>query len=262
MTTAWMDKEGLSHEGVAGQMAIGALARAYMIGKGITPLPQSFHDINAIHVRRLADYFHVAVHEPLEPDVMRSYCVFRYEVLEQFLYLRSCGLDIERWDKPGQPYPNSRAMLTDLWSNFHLYYFPTYGEDREGGFGSGDAERGRFHPLLETAWYDRQYRPLPYNDAFRVIHDAFGHGRHGWPFGVTGEENAWISHAHMFSPEAWMALAVETRAQTAWFTFGPHLRRSDGAIPKKGDSDYVSLNVRPYAEQKAIWLSQDFYVPP
>jgi hypothetical protein len=246
----------------AGQQAIEAMARSYQINRGTALRLQTLCPINVTLLRRLAEYVHAARHEPEAPEVMRSYFVFRYEVLEQYRFLRDWGLVIERWDQPGQPYANSHAMLTDLWTNFHLSYFPTYGEHGEGGFGSSDAERRRAHPLLDTCWYDEQHCPVPYNDAFRIVHDVFGHGRYGWSFGLIGEERAWESHTRMFSPQAWMALAAETRAQTAWFHFGPHLRRPDGSFPRKGETDYLPLDRRPYVEQKALWLPLEFYTPP
>ena len=60
------------------------------------------------------------------------------------------------------------------------------------------------------------------NDLFRVVHDYFGHLKHGYGFRAAGEDNAWRAHAAMYSPEARPAMTSETRGQNSWVNYGPH----------------------------------------
>ena len=61
------------------------------------------------------------------------------------------------------------------------------------------------------------------NDAFRAVHDIFGHFGSGNPFfRHKGEERAFLEHSRMYSPEARGAMASETRGQNSWLNFGPH----------------------------------------
>ena len=61
-------------------------------------------------------------------------------------------------------------------------------------------------------------------DKFRAVHDYFGHIKDGNGFRAGGEENAWRSHAAMYSPLARRAMTTETRGGT---TYSPRARRSD-----------------------------------
>ena len=54
------------------------------------------------------------------------------------------------------------------------------------------------------------------NDMFRAVHDVFGHVGSGRGFDRHGEEAAYLSHAHMYSPRSRPALATETRGQNSW----------------------------------------------
>jgi hypothetical protein len=55
----------------------------------------------------------------------------------------------------------------------------------------------------------------------------------------------------MFSPLARPALTAETRGQTCWMYYGPHLRDASGALIGKGEPGWLPVPARPYAEQKA-----------
>ena len=85
------------------------------------------------------------------------------------------------------------------------------------------------------------------NDLFRVVHDVFAHAKEGHQFGPAGEEKAWLEHYGMFSPLARPALAAETRGQTCWMYFGPHLRDTNGALIGAGEPGWVPVRRRPYA---------------
>jgi hypothetical protein len=62
--------------------------------------------------------------------------------------------------------------------------------------------------------------PLLFNDAFRAVHDYYGHGKQGVGFRASGEENAFRAHSGMFSDDAARAIASETRGQNSWLNYG------------------------------------------
>ena len=53
------------------------------------------------------------------------------------------------------------------------------------------------------------------NDAFRAVHDVFGHLGSGRGIDFDGEEAAYQKHSQMFSPLARQAMATETRGQNS-----------------------------------------------
>jgi len=208
--------------------------------------------------RYLADLFETLPHTPQLPRIQRSYAALARELLHQWDVLRAFGLEMRPFQGEGEPYANSAAMLADVRENRRLYFLPT-----AGAFGeTGDASDRAAHPLLASAGVTVDGVPLLLNDVFRAVHDAFGHAAEGFEFGPRGEHNAWIAHARMFSREARLALAIETRAQNSWVNYGAHLRRPDGSLPRKGDADYVPLSERPFAPQKLVDLPDAFVHPP
>src|SRR5687768_12961428 len=57
---------------------------------------------------------------------------------------------------------------------------------------------------------------------FRIVHDYFGHLKQGHGFRAAGEDNAWRTHAAMYSDIARPAMTTETRGQNSWVNYGPH----------------------------------------
>lgn len=195
--------------------------------------------------KQLADAYDEMKHEPDNPKVQKSYGALKNDVRRQWDYaVNDLGMKFEPWTKQGQPYANSKEMMKDVNDNHHLYFF-------QGGDIPAD------HPLAETN-KDTGYS---YNDMFRAVHDLFGHVANGFQFGPKGEENAYLVHRQMFSPEAIPALTNETRAQNSWINFGKHLRNEQGEVPQKGQEGYVAPENRPYAENKAGQLPEEFYGP-
>ncbi len=93
-------------------------------------------------------------------------------------------------------------MLDDLHNNGHLFVFQ--GGDPHEFLHNVDPETG-----------------LNENEKFRAVHDVFGHGLHGNPFGAKGEENAWAIHSQMYSPLARLAMTAETRGQNSFVNYTP-----------------------------------------
>lgn len=99
-------------------------------------------------------------------------------------------------------YANSKEMLADLHGNKHLRVFQ--GGDPHDFLHEIDPRTG-----------------LNSNEKFRAVHDAFGHGVHGNPFGAQGEEVAWATHQQMYSPLARPAMTAETRGQNSFVNYTP-----------------------------------------
>lgn len=137
-------------------------------------------------------------HSPHDEKVKAAYAAFKAETLAQLSHLLKQGVQVRPWSKDGQPYANSKEMVEDVRKNKQLFVFL-------GG------EMPEDHPLKEQTGLSLDGKPLTYNDAFRAVHDYYGHAAHGNEFGPRGEQHAWQLHARMFSPRARKAMTTETR---------------------------------------------------
>jgi hypothetical protein len=184
--------------------------------------------------RYIANAYDAMLHDPADPKVAASYKALADETMAQFKALQDAGAHIE-FIKPGQPdpYPGGpREALADLRQNHHLYVFPT-----EQGFGT--VNKITDNPLLAPTGVNVGGHDMLVNDAFRAVHDYFGHGMEGANFGARGEENAWRAHSRLFSPEAIPAMTSETRGQNSWVNFGPF-----------GESNRANQRDTVFADQK------------
>lgn len=194
----------------------------------------------------VADQFAAMRHEPGNPLVEASYRQYVRELTAQYEFaVAGLGLRVEPWPCPSEPYRDSHHMIEDVRRHRHLYVLATHA--RWGEVGTGHAD----HPVLAPAGIVVDGVELLANDLFRVVHDVFGHAVEGHQFGPVGEEKAWLAHYGMFSPLARPALTAETRGQTCWMYFGPHLRTSSGALIGRDEPGWVPVPQRPFAEQKA-----------
>ena len=190
-------------------------------------------DVN--RARRIADtYEALSVDDSGNRAVRRAYGQLAEEIEQQWFFaLESSGIIFEPWKNEGQPYANSAEMCSDVKNHCHLFFY----------------QGGSLHPLLGKV---DPTTGLSLNDKFRAIHDLFGHAAEGYRFGPQGEENAWIKHSQMFSPEAQKALTTETRGQNSWIKFGAHNYDSSG------NHKNTPLKDRPYAVQKVALLPVEF----
>ena len=185
--------------------------------------------VNEDVARRVAKAYDDLPEVSRTPQTIQAYKALGEEIEQQWLYAKNnLGINMEPWKKEGQPYANSREMAADVRDNKHLYFFT-----------GGDP-----HPFLGAV--DPQTK-LSLNDKFRAVHDLFGHTAGDFQFGPRGEENAWVKHSQMFSPEAQRAMASETRGQNSWVNYGEHNYA-------EGKATNVPLADRPYAKQKAALL--------
>lgn len=204
---------------------------------------ESYAPISDERMKKIADLYDSAKHEPDSPAVQQAYRALANETMAQYREMVAAGIKIEPYEGKGEPYKNSTEMMADVRDNKHLWFFKT-----DNAFGDGADSKG--NALLEPSGVEINGQPLLVNDIFRAVHDYFGHTAEGFEFGPRGEFNAYLAHSRMFSDDAKPALAAETLAQNAWVNFGPHLRREDGSLPKPGDKDFVPLKERRFADQK------------
>ena len=182
----------------------------------------------------IANAYEKMPHAPDDPKVKAAYSALSDETMAQWDAMMKSGADID-FIKPGapDPYPGGpREALADLRANNHLHVFPT-----TEGFGS--LSQITDNPLLKDTGIVHKGHPVLVNDAFRAVHDYFGHGMEGANFGARGEENAWRAHQRLFSPDALPAATSETRGQNSWVNFGPY-----------GDANRANQRETIFADQK------------
>jgi GNAT superfamily N-acetyltransferase len=224
------------------KMTVSEAANSFNKEQGRGDIDVAPKKVSEAFAKRLADHFDTLKHEPDSPEVKKTYDALKSDIDKQWDYATNkMGMEFDPWTQKGQPYANSREMMEDVKDNHHLYFF-------QGGDIPND------HPMAAV---DPQ-TGLKYMDKLRAIHDLFGHAAEGHQFGPTGEENAYLLHRQMFSPEAIPALTSETRAQNAWVNYGAHMRNANNEIIGKGEPGYVAAPDRPYAEQKAMMLAPEF----
>lgn len=210
-------------------------AKAYAASKGLKYAESGNQPLDTERSTKIAKAYEEAKHEPDNPTVKKSYDAFKQETLDQFNFLRKQGVKFEPHEGEGQPYTNSAEMVKDVQDNKHLSYF-------SGGDMPAD------HPLAEKTGEKINSKDVTYNDAFRAVHDYFGHAAEGFQFGPRGEDNAFRAHAKLYSEVAKPAMAAETRGQNSYVNFGPDAEhnRANPAETK-------------FAPQKATVLPSEFY---
>lgn len=181
--------------------------------------PTKYARVDPERAARIADAFEKMPHDPDNPLVKSSYQALAKEAMAQYRAAKKQGFKAEFWDpeKDDDPYAASpRMAIEDVQKNNHMWVYPT-----EAGFGSGDEPTDN-SPMLQDSGERWNGKRVTYNDIFRAIHDYYGHAKEGVGFRADGEENAWRSHAAMFSPLARLAMTTETRGQNSWLNYGPH----------------------------------------
>lgn len=216
-------------------------AAAYMQSANLPYKPiETYQKVDPARATRIADEFEKMVHAPGDPGVKASYDALAKETIAQWHAIEATGLKVE-WIKPGQddPYAKSpRLAELDVSLHNHWWGFPT-----DQGFGTGpEAEAAKQdNPLLTDAGVTIDGRKCVVNDVFRIVHDMFGHCKEGNGFRADGEDNAWRSHAAMYSPLARAAMTSETRGQNSWVNFGPYA--ASNKIANAGDTHYAPQKI-------------------
>jgi hypothetical protein len=213
------------------------IANEYSANRGLLYNPlERYAQVDVERAKRIANEYEKMANNPQALPTKKSYDALIDETQAQYEALKKAGYKFEFMPKSGDPYGNPRNAINDLVQNKHLYIFPT-----ESGFGGTRAKEAlKQNPLLKKTDEKWDGKPVLANDMFRAVHDVFGHAKHGVGFRAGGEENAFQSHARMFSPEALPAATSETRGQNSWVNFGPYAELNKTASP-------ISTQ---YAEQK------------
>jgi len=169
--------------------------------------------------RLIAAAYDMMEHNPTGPAVKRAYDAMIEETMGQYRALKDAGVEF-KFLKEGMddPYAASPAMgYQDIIENGKLWVFPT-----DFGFGTNTSFDAAENPLLKSVGKVGDKSDAVANDAFRAVHDAFGHFGSGNPFfRRQGEERAFLEHSRMYSPAAIGAMTSETRGQNSWLNSGP-----------------------------------------
>lgn len=226
-------------------------------GRKYEPL-QTYMPVDEKRAKLIADAYAKMPHAPNDPKVKASYDALIKETVDQLKAIHKSGLQIE-FIKPGManPYEESpRLAHIDVRDNNHLWVFPT-----ETGFGTGDlAKELANNPLLQSTGIVIDGHELLANDAFRIVHDYFGHLKDGVGFRASGEENAWRSHSRMYSPLARKAMTTETRGQNSWLNYGPHGEKNRTA--KSADTIYADQKSGLMPDWTHLTGAADPYIAP
>jgi hypothetical protein len=206
--------------GSVGNEEIQQQAQAYVEGQGRPYVPPTTEPLDQEKAGKIAEAYDKMPPAPNDPKVKAAYSALGHETMAQYQVVKNAGITVEPAPEGKEPYPDAGDMVRDVRDNKHMYYYPT-----DAAFGGGD--QGKLDPsqnplLADSGEKDATGRPMLLNDVFRVVHDYFGHAAGGHNFRPQGEENAWRSHAAMYSPEALPAVTTETRGQTSWVYYGPH----------------------------------------
>lgn len=236
------------------QQAPSAVARHaaydYMESKGLNYAPpKAYAKLDTDRARRIATAFENMEHNPQDPEVKAAYAAMIDETLEQYQQIKKTGLKIEMI-APGQANPyeaTPRMAIDDVNENNHLWVFPT-----DQGFGTQTEIKD--NPLLAPVDEYIDGKQLVANDVFRIVHDYFGHIKDGTGFRAEGEENAWQSHAAMYSPLARRAMTTETRGQNSWLNYGPHGEHNRTA--KEADTIFADQKIGLLPE----WVSEEGFL--
>jgi hypothetical protein len=230
-------KVGDKYEQFGTDQRIVDIAKQYAEDKGLkyTPLT-TYAEVDPDRAKRLALAYQLMKNEPNNPAVKKAYGKMIDETLDQYEALRKQGYKFDFMPDSGDIYGNPRNAINDIVTNKHLSVFPTI----QGFGGPSAAKASEANPLLMKTGEKWGGKDVTANDIFRAVHDVFGHAKHGVGFRAGGEENAFQSHARMYSPDALPAATSETRGQNSWVNFGPYGEMNRTANPLLTE----------YAEQK------------
>ena len=173
---------------------------------------------------------------PLPVKVQAAWRAMAHETMAQLRLLTSpTGLGMTMDVTSEDPYASPAEMFADVEENRHISVLST---ESTGG-----------HPYFSNLE----------NDAFRAVHDVFGHFAAQRGFDRHGEEAAYRRHALMFTPLARLAMATETRGQNAALQVrGEFAPEKLIILPEWARMDYALVPETP-AEHRAANVEADEY---
>ena len=206
----------------------GETARNYMASVGQGGSYQPINKYMPPDERRgteIAQAFDEMEHNPNDPKVKAAYSALIDETLSQYDEMLKDGFVAEFIEPTMEyPYANPRGAIDDIDQNNHMWVDSTREE-----FGSDDSFDVSDNPLLQETNYMINGKKALANDIFRIVHDYYGHAKEGLGFRAGGEDNAFRSHASMYSPLARKALATETRGQNSFVNYGKNAQHNKTA---------------------------------
>lgn len=208
-------------------------------------------------MKKMADALEDLPHSAGQPETQDAYHAFSREILKQAQKIVDAGIDVEPYTGTGEPYKSSEDMIRDVANNKHLYFLKT--EKAFGGTSEDQIAAAKYgdNLLLQPSGMTFHGYDASVNDVLRFTHDFFGHTPEGYQFGPQGEFNAFLTHAQMFPKTIQKALMSELLMQTSWFFGNRKLRRANGTLPKRGESDYVPMEKRDFADPKNVIPSDE-----
>ena len=211
-----------------------AVAEQYARDNGIQLRRQArYVDVDPERAERIAQAYADMEHAPNDPAVREAYENLARQTMAQYRALADAGYVFYLMDETNDPYQgNPWNAMRDLRANKRMGVFAT-----EAGFGSGATDIDvTSNPLLQDTGLQWGYgspdgpmKRVLFNDLFRAVHDAFGHGLEGAGFRAQGEENAWQAHVRLFTGSAVGAITSETRGQNSWLNYGPYGEKNRNA---------------------------------
>lgn len=208
--------------------------------------------VDEARAKRIAQAYEDMPHAPNDPEVRAAYRAMIEQTVAQYNTLIEHGFTFTPMKEGMEdPYPSPSMVLTDLRDNKHAFYYPT-----DFGFGSDATFDPTDNMLMEMTDIYIDGTQLRANDVFRIVHDFYGHAPEGALFRARGEENAWQTHARMYTGAARRAMTTETRGQNSWVNFGPH-----------GEANKTATTMDTvFADQKMgllpEWVSEEGMAPP
>lgn len=193
--------------------AISSLADEYRQSRGLThePMPDVTNIDEAAH-RMIAEHYENTPSMHNDPNAQAAYRALMKTVNDQAEFLKSKGYQFNAVENPTiqSIYETPEQMHADVLQNKKLDVNRTTMDQANLPEGQAPVVPGQAHPILTNAE----------NDLFRWVHDILGHTATESDFSLAGEEQAFRNHAATMPPEAWPALAGETRGQTATYFHG------------------------------------------
>ena len=173
---------------------------------------------------------------PSDPEVKKAYDAFIKETIKQAEDIQDNR--IEFVEATTSDYDNVGQLSKDLESHNYILYRP-----------SDDDYKGvENHPMFKYSnIYNTDGKRMRVNDVFRVVHDINGHYKSGnAPFTAKGEQQAFLEHKSMYSPEAIKALFTETQGQGMWVNFNKNTGKKNREFQDIGNVKDLT-----FASQKA-----------
>jgi len=203
-----------------------AVADEYARANGIPVGRQAaFAGVDVDLAQRIAQAYEEMKHDPQDPETAAAYQALIEQTKAQYDALVAAGYSFTFFDRHSDPYEgNPWNAMRDLRATKTMAVFAT--SDGYGTEGITDSDIAD-NPMLEDSgltWPDQAgvQQPVTYNDIFRAVHDAMGHGLEGSGFRARGEENAWQAHVQLYFGGAVAAMTSETRGQNSWLNYGPY----------------------------------------